>query len=115
MDRTGAGLAAAGFIGFVPFADLPSHPVPPGPGVYLVVRPDDTAPNFLERSVGGWFKGKDPSVDAHELEHAWLPRPPCSTSARPVPDNTSSENCVTGWTSTAGMAAVRQWHIVART
>lgn len=73
MDWTRTGLAAAGFVGFVPFTGLPNHPVPRGPGVYLVARPDETPPAFLERSVGGWLQGRDPSVDPSELKHAWIP------------------------------------------
>lgn len=73
MDWTRAGLAASGFVGFVPFTDLPNDPAPTGPGVYLVVRPDDAPPVFLQRSVGGWIKGRDPTVDVGELERAWIP------------------------------------------
>lgn len=69
---TRAGLEAAGFEGFIPFAALPTSQVPGAPGVYIVVRPDTAPPEFLDRSIAGWFKGKDPSVDLPTLESAWV-------------------------------------------
>lgn len=46
--------------------------VPTGPGVYLVLRPDQSKPKFLEKSVGGWFKQRDPSVAVDVLQLHWL-------------------------------------------
>ena len=67
------GLKAAGFAGFVRFTDLPRADVPNASGVYVVVRPDATPPIFIESSVAGWFKGKDPTVSLEKLTAKWIP------------------------------------------
>nr|WP_235483270.1 hypothetical protein [Leifsonia sp. Leaf325] len=41
--------------------------------MYIVVRPDVAPPEFLDQSIAGWFKKKDPSVDRLTLESAWVP------------------------------------------
>lgn len=69
-------LKAAGFQGFVPIKDLQAQEcaqVPAVPGVYLVLRPDATGPQWLPRSTGGHFKERDPSVkNLDEIQRAWV-------------------------------------------
>ena len=68
-----ASLTAAGFEGWVRFADLPDADVPRRPGVYAVVRADAASPRrFLELSPAGWFKDRDPTVGLGELERGWV-------------------------------------------
>ena len=63
----------SGFTGWVPFAELPNTDVPTSPGVYVVVRPADDPPTFLDTSPAGHFKGKDPTVPVDELHALWVP------------------------------------------
>lgn len=69
-------LRDAGFEGFVPLVTLDASAVPQRPGLYTVVRPSTKEPHFLDASVGGWFKGKDPSVPVARLESRWLTTTP---------------------------------------
>lgn len=54
---TSATLAERGFVGFVPFADLPHSTVPAGEGIYVVLRPASSPPVYLARSPAGHRKG----------------------------------------------------------
>jgi len=65
-----SGLEAEGFLGFVPFAALPTAGVPVG--VYVLYRDSDEPPRLLDRSSGGHFKGKDPTVPVAVLQSAWV-------------------------------------------
>ncbi|WP_405633137.1 hypothetical protein OG933_43895 [Streptomyces sp. NBC_00016] len=65
--------AGRGFIGFVPFADLPHSAVPAGEGIYVVLRPAASPPAFLARSPSGHRKGHDPSMTTATLNTAWVP------------------------------------------
>ena len=73
MDWTRAGLAEAGFAGFVPFPGLPAADVPAGPGVYVVLRPSTAPPDFRPQSAAGWSKGRDPTVPMERLQREWVP------------------------------------------
>jgi len=67
-------LKANGFIGFFSIARLQQERglVPDVPGIYLVVRPNDEEPQFLEHGTGGYFKGEDPNVSIEELRKNWV-------------------------------------------
>jgi hypothetical protein len=71
-DWSRSALEADGFTGWVPFAELTVVRPPRAPGVYVVLRAEPQAPVFLERSVGGWFKGLDPSVALDVLALEWV-------------------------------------------
>ncbi len=65
-----------GFVGFVAFRELQDgtarHEVPGDGGVYVVLRSTGLQPTFLDRSVGGHFKGRDPTVSVDTLEANWI-------------------------------------------
>ena len=67
-------LSILDFEGFVPLRSLPHgcSGVPESGGVYSVVS-IEPRPNFEEKSVGGNFKGKDPSVSLEKLNAKWVP------------------------------------------
>lgn len=46
--------------------------VPKEPGVYLVVRSENAYPLFLEESIGGHFKGRNPTVTNEKLVEKWV-------------------------------------------
>lgn len=74
LDREA--LVALGFSGFLTFEHLRSTGlagVPTTEGVYVVVRESLEPPRFRETSIGGWFKGKDPTVPVATLEAKWVP------------------------------------------
>ncbi|MET7695696.1 hypothetical protein ABZT06_48900 [Streptomyces sp. NPDC005483] len=70
---TRAALAERGFVGFVPFADLPHSGVPAGEGIYVVLRPSTEPPVYLARSPAGHRKGHDPTTTTAILIRAWVP------------------------------------------
>ena len=69
-----------GFEGFLPVStlkttlELTNHldTVPHQSGVYLVLNPTLEKPNWLRKSVGGHFKGEDPTVASIFLEKNWV-------------------------------------------
>lgn len=46
--------------------------VPSAKGVYLVIGEKFERPEFLKKSEGGWFKGKNPSCPIKFLEEKWV-------------------------------------------
>lgn len=69
-------LEQTGFKGFISVSALRASSlaeVPNSAGVYVVLREDNGPPRFLDRSVGGHFKGKDPTVRVAVLSDAWVP------------------------------------------
>lgn len=73
-------LMEAGFKGFVTFAELRERGIEKVPhvgGIYVVLREAEVGPVFLERSIGGHFKGKDPTVDIPILQAKWIDDSAC--------------------------------------
>lgn len=71
-DFTRPALQLAGFMGWVPFSALKASACPESGGVYVIAYVGEGPPAFVERSRGGWFKGKDPSVSADVLTVNWV-------------------------------------------
>jgi hypothetical protein len=72
-------LRHAGFDGFTTVLALRTNrcaSVPVGPGVYVVLRSDNSGPVFLAQNTGGHFKGQDPTVDLARLAREWIPGAP---------------------------------------
>ena len=63
-----------GFEGFVPVKDMISKikEVKACKGVYMILRPNDDAPEFLHIGSGGHFKDKDPNVNINVLMENWI-------------------------------------------
>ena len=60
-------LRSRGFTGFKAFGDLDLSAVPREPGVYAVLQASSGGHTVLDASVGGRFKGKDPTDDPAKL------------------------------------------------
>lgn len=70
-----ADLEADGFVGWETVSAFRDPSVPPLPkeyGVYVVLTSATTRPSFLPVSVGGHFKGKDPTVPVELLQSKWV-------------------------------------------
>jgi hypothetical protein len=75
MFRSIASLRRAGFEGFQCISDLQSSrccDLPDKPGIYMVLTRNKESPRFLMKSVGGHFKGKEPSVPVGMLKQKWV-------------------------------------------
>ncbi len=73
FDR--ADLEAHGFVGWETVSALRGASVSPLPGeygVYVVLTSASTRPTFLSASVGGHFKGKNPTVPVELLRAKWV-------------------------------------------
>ena len=69
-------LQEAGFTGFVPVKNLQASncaEVPNERGVYIFFRTSTDAPVFLAESIGGHFKGRNPTVPVETLQQYWIP------------------------------------------
>ena len=63
-----------GFSGFVTIDELMKNncsQIPTKKGIYIVIRKSNKKPTFMIESVGGHFKGKNPTVDISKLESQW--------------------------------------------
>ena len=68
-------LQAHGFEGFKTMGELmdgAKASIPAQKGVYVVLRENETNPQFLAEGTGGFFKGKNPNVPLDELEDNWV-------------------------------------------
>lgn len=68
-------LEAVGFVGWTSWRALLAtdlRAVPATPAVYVVYRSSERRPDFLDRSPGGYFKGKDPTAPIAVLRGAWV-------------------------------------------
>lgn len=67
-----AGLEAVGLVGFVTFAEIPTADIPPCPGIYVVLRTAEAAPDIRESTVAR--AGSPYSLD--DLRGRWIPGNP---------------------------------------
>lgn len=75
MQFTRESLTSNGFRGFVSIGQLKTdncRSVPQQMGVYVILREATDLPVFRPISIGGHFKGKDPTVSEEELRENWL-------------------------------------------
>ena len=72
MDFARPSLETAGFVGWIPFPALRASACPSTGGVYVISYSGSNPINFEERSCGGWFKGKDPTVSRDALLANWV-------------------------------------------
>lgn len=72
MEFTRPALEAAGFTGWVPFSAIRTSACPTSGGVYVITYSGGDPARFVERSSGGWFKGKDPTVPPEALVANWV-------------------------------------------
>lgn len=72
MIFTRQNLEKTGFTGWQPFTATRTSGCPTSGGVYVVVYDADHPVTFSERSCGGWFKGKDPTVTLDALVANWV-------------------------------------------
>ena len=72
MEFTRSSLEQAGFVGWVPFPAIRSSACPVAGGVYAITYGGTEPIAFAERSCGGWFKGRDPTVPRDALLANWV-------------------------------------------
>ena len=72
MKFTRDELEAVGFVGWVPFPAIRASSCPKLGGVYVITYNGGNPARYAERSCGGWFKGKDPTVPPDALAANWV-------------------------------------------
>lgn len=78
MPFTRSGLERAGFEGWTNLGAVHGATgCPVEGGLYVVTRPSRADPLFLQYSVGGAFKGRDPTVAREVLEANWVAQAEC--------------------------------------
>lgn len=65
-------LEAAEFVGWVPFAAIGKSACPSSGGVYVITYSSNGPVAFSDRSCGGWFKGRDPTLPREALIANWV-------------------------------------------
>jgi hypothetical protein len=66
-------LERRGFVGWIPLlAAARSKLLPVEPGVYAVSYNLDKPVVWPAKNVGGWHKGRDPSIESHALAANWV-------------------------------------------
>lgn len=71
-------LKKLGFVGFKTVRELMNSckDIPQNMGVYVVLRENESEPQFVKEGTGGFFKGKDPNVSFSELKTNWIDNEP---------------------------------------
>lgn len=71
-------LKKLGFVGFKTVRELMNSckDIPPNMGVYVVLRENESEPQFVKEGTSGFFKGKDPNVSFSELKTNWIDNEP---------------------------------------
>lgn len=72
MEFTRRALEEAGFVGWVTFAAIRGRGCATSGGVYVITYGGGNPDTFAERSCGGRFKGKDPTVSREALIANWV-------------------------------------------
>ena len=64
----------SGFSGFKKISELKLNTslIPKIKGVYLVLCPDNTKIEFVEKGTGGFFKDKNPNIIVIDLQKIWI-------------------------------------------
>lgn len=64
----------SGFTGFISIENLQNGTsmIPSCSGVYMVIRAEETEPQFLTKGTGGFFKKQDPNVGIDVLRDNWV-------------------------------------------
>lgn len=72
MEFTRSSLEQAGFAGWIPLAAIRASACSSAGGVYVITYGGAEPVAFAERSCGGWFKGRDPTVSGDALHANWV-------------------------------------------